>query len=75
MEKEWKLLDKSYNFVYYLTVVKGVCLNGSEKVRNKKAPAPIQALTIAGSGAWLSLVERYVRDVEAAGSNPVAPIY
>ena len=24
-------------------------------------------------GAWLSLVERYVRDVEAAGSNPVAP--
>lgn len=25
-------------------------------------------------GAWLSLVERNVRDVEAAGSNPVAPI-
>ena len=25
-------------------------------------------------GAWLSLVERYVRDVEVAGSNPVAPI-
>ena len=24
-------------------------------------------------GAWLSLVERYVRDVEVAGSNPVAP--
>ena len=24
--------------------------------------------------AWLSLVERYVRDVEAAGSNPVASI-
>ena len=23
--------------------------------------------------AWLSLVERYVRDVEAAGSNPVTP--
>ncbi len=23
---------------------------------------------------WLSLVERYVRDVEAAGSNPVTPI-
>ena len=22
---------------------------------------------------WLSLVERYVRDVEAAGSNPVTP--
>ena len=25
-------------------------------------------------GVWLSLVERYVRDVEAAGSNPVTPI-
>ena len=24
-------------------------------------------------GAWLSLVERSVRDAEAAGSNPVAP--
>ena len=23
---------------------------------------------------WLSLVERYVRDVEVAGSNPVTPI-
>ena len=27
------------------------------------------------SGVWLSLVERYVRDVEAAGSNPVTPIF
>ena len=25
-------------------------------------------------GVWLSLVERYVRDVEVAGSNLVAPI-
>lgn len=25
-------------------------------------------------GVWLSLVERYVRDVEVAGSNPVASI-
>ena len=25
--------------------------------------------------AWLSLVERYVRDVEVAGSNPVTPIW
>lgn len=24
-------------------------------------------------GAWLSLVERVVRDYEVAGSNPVAP--
>ena len=24
--------------------------------------------------AWLSLVERYVRDVEVAGSNPVTPM-
>ena len=28
----------------------------------------------SGCGVWLSLVERYVRDVEAAGSNPVTPI-
>ena len=27
---------------------------------------------VVESDAWLSLVERYVRDVEAAGSNPVA---
>ena len=27
-----------------------------------------------GGDAWLSLVERYVRDVEVAGSNPVASI-
>ena len=25
-------------------------------------------------GAWLSLVERCVRDAEVAGSNPVAPM-
>ena len=25
-------------------------------------------------GVWLSLVERYVRDVEVAGSNPVTPM-
>ena len=25
------------------------------------------------NGAWLSLVERCVRDAEVAGSNPVAP--
>ncbi len=32
-------------------------------------------LRISGSfvGAWLSLVERFVRDEEVAGSNPVAP--
>ena len=29
---------------------------------------------VVGYGVWLSLVERYVRDVEAAGSNPVTPI-
>ena len=28
---------------------------------------------VVGNGVWLSLVERYVRDVEAAGSNPVTP--
>ena len=29
---------------------------------------------VVGYGVWLSLVERYVRDVEVAGSNPVTPI-
>ena len=29
---------------------------------------------LSQDGVWLSLVERYVRDVEAAGSNPVTPI-
>ena len=30
-------------------------------------------IAILAFGAWLSLVERYVRDVEAARSNRVAP--
>ena len=30
-------------------------------------------LFIGHIGMWLSLVERYVRDVGAAGSNPVIP--
>ena len=29
--------------------------------------------TLQGNEAWLSLVERCVRDAEVAGSNPVAP--
>ena len=32
-------------------------------------------LKIAYIGVWLSLVERYVRDVEVAGSNPVTQIF
>ena len=28
---------------------------------------------VVRNGAWLSLVERCVRDAEVAGSNPVAP--
>ena len=31
-------------------------------------------VTLVGYEVWLSLVERYVRDVEVVGSNPVAPI-
>ena len=30
-------------------------------------------LSIGHIGMWLSLVEHYVRDVGAAGSNPVIP--
>ena len=32
-----------------------------------------QATTLVKYGAWLSLVERLVRDQEAGGSNPLAP--
>lgn len=33
------------------------------------------AVLINTIGAWLSLVERFVRDEEVVGSNPVAPIF
>ena len=33
-----------------------------------------EQFVVPANGVWLSLVERYVRDVEAAGSNPVTPI-
>ena len=32
----------------------------------------IESVSYMDDDAWLSLVERYVRDVEVAGSNPVA---
>lgn len=35
----------------------------------------IMAVLINTIGAWLSLVERFVRDEEVVGSNPVAPIF
>src|SRR3712207_3929688 len=45
---------------------------GDEVSRALRGPAC--ALTLTPSlGAWLSLVERSVRDREVAGSNPVAP--
>ena len=31
-------------------------------------------VTLVGYEVWLSLVERYVRDVEVVGSNPVTSI-
>ena len=40
----------------------------SKAVRDKELPC------YHIDGAWLSLVERCVRDAEVAGSNPVAPI-
>ena len=36
---------------------------------------PVIRTTYFFIGAWLSLVERCVRDAEVAGSNPVAPIF
>lgn len=35
---------------------------------------PLSSIPSKYIGAWLSLVERYVRDVEVASSNLVAPI-
>ncbi len=35
----------------------------------------ISCYNIIANEVWLSLVERYVRDVEAAGSNPVTSIF
>ena len=35
----------------------------------------LQSLIEKAIDAWLSLVERCVRDAEVAGSNPVAPIF
>ncbi len=60
-----------------------VCLGSNPGTAAKEGPGPngAQALficlcrsltdTAKHGEVWLSLVERYVRDVEAAGSNPV----
>jgi hypothetical protein len=37
-------------------------------------PSQTDAVQVEFVGAWLSLVERPVRDRKVAGSNPVAPI-
>ena len=44
----------------------------NKKIKKKLLFFPCYA-NIHISGVWLSLVERYVRDVEVAGSNPVTP--
>ena len=46
--------------------------------KNKKSSSQNRKLVVKyqkSFEAWLSLVERCVRDAEVAGSNPVAPIY
>ena len=42
-------------------------------VTARLARPPSEGHHVRPLGVWLSLVERYVRDVEAAGSNPVTP--
>jgi hypothetical protein len=59
-------------------------------VASIRSPAPgmsvvglFNCLTVANRGValrlhyglWLSLVERFVRDEEAAGSNPASPMF
>ena len=41
--------------------------------RREIAAAYVKLEVSASVGAWLSLVERLVRDQEAGGSNPIAP--
>ena len=39
----------------------------------RETPSLFDTKGLTTHGAWLSLVERCVRDAEVAGSNPVAP--
>ncbi len=40
---------------------------------NKSVDRLSRSLSADDNGAWLSLVERSVRDAEVGGSNPLAP--
>jgi hypothetical protein len=42
-------------------------------VDHRTFTASVRALLQKNFGLWLSLVERFVRDEEAAGSNPASP--
>ncbi len=59
--------------VYFAELCKGSTTDSDSVCEGSN---PSSAANLAPSGAlfyevWLSLVERYVRDVEVAGSNPV----
>ncbi len=43
-----------------------ICTSGTNKLLNRSS-------LLSNVGAWLSLVERTVRDREVGGSNPLAP--
>ena len=47
---------------------------GLYNVTRAKYPARVATVTTVQFEVWLSLVERYVRDVEVVGSNPVTSI-
>src|SRR6185437_15882641 len=47
-----------------------ISIRGPLRRRGSRLPEPMGVFVV---GAWLSLVERFVRDEEVAGSNPVAP--
>lgn len=77
-----------YNFILYTfrcvaqfgktvqwTVFRERSESGMSAAFGTRRPITVLQLNNFIIGAWLSLVERCLREAEVAGSNPVAPIF